>query len=43
MGHGLAVADNMRRVLYVAAVGTGVSVDHVNIVRAGINYKFGGF
>jgi outer membrane immunogenic protein len=29
--------------LYVAAAGTGVSVDHVNIVRAGINYKFGGF
>jgi hypothetical protein len=23
--------------------GQGVSVDHVNIVRAGINYKFGGF
>jgi outer membrane immunogenic protein len=29
--------------LYVAAAGTGVSVDHVNLVRAGINYKFGGF
>jgi outer membrane immunogenic protein len=29
--------------LYVAAVGTGVSVDHVNVVRAGINYRFGGF
>jgi outer membrane immunogenic protein len=29
--------------LYVAAAGTGVSVDHINIVRAGINYRFGGF
>jgi outer membrane immunogenic protein len=29
--------------LYVAAVGTGVSVDHVNLVRAGINYRFGAF
>jgi opacity protein-like surface antigen len=29
--------------LYVAAAGTGVSVDHVNIVRAGINYRFGAF
>lgn len=29
--------------LYVAAAGTGFSVDHVNIVRAGINYKFGAF
>ncbi len=29
--------------LYVAAAGTGVSVDHINLVRAGINYKFGGF
>jgi outer membrane immunogenic protein len=29
--------------LYVAAAGTGASVDHVNIVRAAINYKFGGF
>jgi outer membrane immunogenic protein len=29
--------------LYVATVGTGVSTDHVNVVRAGINYKFGGF
>jgi outer membrane immunogenic protein len=29
--------------LYIAAVGTGISVDHVNVVRAGINYKFGGF
>jgi outer membrane immunogenic protein len=29
--------------LYIAAAGTGASVDHVNIVRAGINYKFGGF
>lgn len=27
--------------LYIAAAGTGVSVDHVNVVRAGINYKFG--
>jgi outer membrane immunogenic protein len=29
--------------LYIAAMGTGISVDHVNVVRAGINYKFGGF
>jgi outer membrane immunogenic protein len=29
--------------LYVAAVGTGVSTDHINIIRAGINYRFGGF
>ncbi len=29
--------------LYIATVGTGVSTDHVNVVRAGINYKFGGF
>jgi len=29
--------------LYIAAAGTGVSVDHVNVVRAGINYKFGAF
>jgi outer membrane immunogenic protein len=29
--------------LYIAAAGTGASVDHVNVVRAGINYKFGGF
>ena len=29
--------------LYVATVGTGASTDHVNVVRAGINYKFGGF
>jgi len=29
--------------LYVATVGTGVSTDHVNVVRAGINYRFGGF
>jgi len=29
--------------LYIDAVGTGISVDHVNVVRAGINYKFGGF
>jgi outer membrane immunogenic protein len=27
--------------LYVATVGTGVSTDHVNLVRGGINYKFG--
>ena len=27
--------------LYVATVGTGVSTDHVNVVRGGINYKFG--
>lgn len=27
--------------LYVAAVGTGASVDHVNLVRGGINYRFG--
>jgi outer membrane immunogenic protein len=29
--------------LYIAAAGTGPSVDHVHVVRAGINYKFGGF
>ena len=29
--------------LYIAAAGTGASVDHVNVVRAGVNYKFGGF
>jgi outer membrane immunogenic protein len=29
--------------LYIAAMGTGISTDHVNVVRAGINYKFGGF
>ena len=29
--------------LYIAAMGTGISVDHVNVIRAGINYKFGGF
>jgi outer membrane immunogenic protein len=29
--------------LYVAAMGTGVSTDHLNVVRGGINYKFGGF
>jgi outer membrane immunogenic protein len=29
--------------LYFAAEGTGASVDHVHVVRAGINYKFGGF
>ena len=29
--------------LYVAAAGTGVSVDHVHLVRAGINYRFGAF
>jgi outer membrane immunogenic protein len=29
--------------LYIAAAGTGASVDHVNVIRAGINYKFGGF
>ena len=29
--------------LYIASAGTGASVDHVHIVRAGINYKFGGF
>jgi outer membrane immunogenic protein len=29
--------------LYVATVGTGVSVDHINLLRAGINYRFGGF
>jgi outer membrane immunogenic protein len=28
--------------LYVAAAGTGASVDRLNLVRAGINYKFGG-
>jgi outer membrane immunogenic protein len=28
--------------LYVAAVGTGASADHLNIFRAGINYRFGG-
>jgi outer membrane immunogenic protein len=27
--------------LYIAAAGTGASVDHVNVVRGGINYKFG--
>jgi outer membrane immunogenic protein len=26
--------------LYVATVGTGASVDHMNVVRGGINYKF---
>jgi outer membrane immunogenic protein len=29
--------------LYVAAAGSGISVDHVNLVRAGINYRFGAF
>jgi outer membrane immunogenic protein len=29
--------------LYVATMGTGVSTDHVNVVRGGINYKFGAF
>ena len=29
--------------LYVAAAGTGISVDHVHLVRAGINYRFGAF
>jgi len=29
--------------LYIEAMGTGVSVDHLNVVRGGINYKFGGF
>jgi outer membrane immunogenic protein len=29
--------------LHVATVGTDASTDHVNVVRAGINYKFGGF
>lgn len=28
--------------LYVATVGTGASTDHINVVRAGINYRFGG-
>jgi hypothetical protein len=28
--------------LYVAAAGSGLSVDHENLVRAGINYRFGG-
>jgi hypothetical protein len=23
--------------------GTGASVNHLNVIRAGINYKFGGF
>ncbi|MBR0827038.1 porin family protein [Bradyrhizobium manausense] len=29
--------------LYIAAAGTGASIDHVNVIRGGINYKFGGF
>jgi outer membrane immunogenic protein len=29
--------------LYIAAAGTGVSTDHINTVRGGINYRFGGF
>jgi outer membrane immunogenic protein len=29
--------------LYIATMGTGVSTDHVNAVRGGINYKFGAF
>ncbi|WP_426527224.1 outer membrane protein [Bradyrhizobium sp. McL0615] len=29
--------------LYVAAMGTGASTDHFNVVRGGINYRFGGF
>lgn len=29
--------------LYIAAAGTGASVDRVNVVRGGINYKFGAF
>ena len=28
--------------LYVATMGTGASTDHFNVVRGGINYKFGG-
>jgi outer membrane immunogenic protein len=28
--------------LYVATVGTGVSTDHLDVIRGGINYKFGG-
>lgn len=29
--------------LYVAAAGSGASIDHLNLVRAGINYRFGAF
>jgi outer membrane immunogenic protein len=28
--------------LYIAAVGSGVSTDHLNMFRAGVNYRFGG-
>jgi outer membrane immunogenic protein len=28
--------------LYVAAAGSGISIDHVNLIRAGVNYRFGG-
>ena len=29
--------------LYVAAAGTGASIDHLHLVRGGINYRFGAF